>query len=96
MGASDNRIRNIFLLEGLLLAGIGAAIGVILGGTICWIQFKFHLLKLGGSTFIIDYYPVQSSVTDYLLVVLTVAVIAFSAAYITSRKAGGRVVSLKS
>lgn len=96
MGASDNRIRNIFLLEGLLLAGVGAAIGVILGGTICWIQFKFHLLKLGGSTFIIDYYPVQSSVTDYLLVVLTVAVIAFSAAYITSRKAGGRVISLKS
>ncbi len=96
MGANNARIQNIFLLEGILLAAIGASIGLVLAGCICFLQDKFHLLKLGGSTFLIDYYPVKSSVTDYLLVLATVGVIAFAAAYITSRKAGGRSFSLKS
>jgi lipoprotein-releasing system permease protein len=51
---------------------------------------------LGGSTFIIDYYPVKSEMTDYLLVVFTVVFIAFTAAWITSRKAGARIYSLRS
>lgn len=96
LGANDSRIRTIFLLEGLLLAALGTGAGFILGGTICWLQTEFHLLQLGGSTFIIDYYPVKTSMNDYILVLLTVTVIAFSAAYITSRKASLQLFSLKS
>ena len=96
MGADDFRIRHIFLLEGLLLAAIGTGIGLSLAALICRLQDRYHLIKLGGSTFIIDYYPVKSSLTDYVLVVATVGLIAFSAAYITSRKAGARFYSLKS
>jgi lipoprotein-releasing system permease protein len=96
MGADDLRIRTIFLLEGLLLAGIGTGAGLLLAGSICWLQDYYHLVKLGGSTFIIDYYPVKSEMTDYLLVVFTVVFIAFTAAWITSRKAGARIYSLRS
>ncbi|MFZ2784649.1 MAG: FtsX-like permease family protein [Sediminibacterium sp.] len=96
MGADDLRIHRIFLLEGLLLAAIGTGIGLILAGVICWLQDKYHLIKLGGSTFIIDYYPVKSAVTDYLLVVSTVALIAFGAAWVTSRRAAATTYSLRS
>ncbi|MBH2003864.1 MAG: ABC transporter permease [Sphingobacteriia bacterium] len=96
MGADDLRIHRIFLLEGLLLAAIGTGIGLILAGVICWLQDKYHLIKLGGSTFIIDYYPVKSAVTDYLLVVSTVALIAFGAAWVTSRRAAAKTYSLRS
>ncbi|HJV19159.1 MAG TPA: FtsX-like permease family protein [Sediminibacterium sp.] len=96
MGADDLRIHRIFLLEGLLLASIGTGIGLVLAGTICWLQDRYHLIKLGGSTFIIDHYPVKSSVTDYLLVMATVALIAFGAAWITSRRAAAKTYSLRS
>lgn len=96
MGADDLRIHRIFLLEGMLLAAIGTGIGLALAGTICWLQDRFHLIKLGGSTFIIDYYPVKSAVTDYLLVVSTVALIAYGAAWVTSRRAAAKTYSLRS
>lgn len=96
MGAADTQIRRIFLLEGLLLAAIGTSIGLFLAATICWLQDTFHLIKLGGSTFIIDYYPVKSSIVDYLLVISTVGIIAFSAAWISSRKIVSTAFSLRS
>lgn len=96
MGASDQRIQSIFLLEGLLLAAIGAGIGLFLAGFVCTLQDQYHLLKLGGSSFIIDYYPVKSSITDYLLVIATVGLIAFTAGWAASRKAVAQFYSLRS
>ena len=95
LGADENRIKNIFLLEGLLLAVIGTSVGLLLASTICWLQSTYHLIKLGGSTFIIDYYPVKTAYTDYLLVVITVGIIAFSAAWITARKTSSQTFSLR-
>ena len=95
MGADDGRIRSIFLLEGLLLAGIGTGLGLFIATFICWLQIKYHLIKLGGSTFIIDYYPVKTAISDYLLVFITVSGIAFSAAWFTSRKSSKASYSLR-
>lgn len=95
LGASGNRIRTIFLLEGLLLAAIGAGAGILLGGGICWVQEKFHLIKLGGSTFIIDYYPVKTLPLDFLLVLLTVTAISFTAAWVTAQKTSAQPFELR-
>lgn len=95
MGASATRIRTIFLAEGLLLAGVGTTLGMLLATLICWIQLKFQLLKLGGETFIINYYPVRIVWTDYFLVAATVGVIAFLAAWIPARKASVQAFSLR-
>ena len=95
MGADNSRILQIFLMEGLLLAGIGTGLGLLLATIICWAQVKYHLIKLGGSTFIIDYYPVKTAITDYLLVFVTVTCIAFSAAWITARKSSRASYSLR-
>ncbi len=96
MGASSNRIKGIFLMEGLLLAGLGGVSGMLIAAFICWIQLKFELIKLGGNTFIIDYYPVKMVIGDFLLVGGTVFIIALLAAYIPSRKASLQEFSLKS
>jgi lipoprotein-releasing system permease protein len=95
LGASNQRIRNIFLLEGLLLAGIGAIAGIILGGGICFIQEYFQFIKLGGSTFIIDYYPVKTKVLDFLLVMATVTAISFTAAWVTAQKTSAQPFELR-
>ena len=96
MGANANRIKGIFLTEGLLLAGLGGVSGMLIAAFICWIQLKFELIKLGGNTFIIDYYPVKMVIGDFLLVGGTVFIIALLAAYIPSRKASLQEFSLKS
>ena len=96
MGASDQTVQRIFLSAGILLAGLGGGGGIILATLICWLQIKFKLIKLGGNTFIIDYYPVKLVAGDFILVVVTVAIIAILASWIPSRKASLQLFSLKS
>jgi lipoprotein-releasing system permease protein len=96
MGASSGRIHFIFLLEGLLLGIIGGGIGMLLAALICQLQLQFKLIKLGGSTFIIDYYPVAMRAGDFALVGITLLVITVIAAWIPARKAGQQGYSLKS
>lgn len=96
MGAHDTRIQNIFLSEGLVLAIVGGSSGMLLAFIICLLQQKFHLIELTGNTFIINYYPVQMHVQDFLLVAFTVFLVAVLAAWIPSRKAAAQLFSLKS
>lgn len=96
MGANDQIIQRIFLSEGLLLAGLGGVAGILLAILVCWIQIYFKPVKLGGNTFIIDYYPVKMVAGDFVLVIATVALIAILAAWIPSRKASLQLFSLKS
>lgn len=96
LGANDQNIERIFLSEGFLLATVGGGAGIVLATIICWLQMKYKLVKLGGDTFIIDYYPVQMMPTDFALVACTILIIALLAAWIPSRKAGRDQLSLKS
>jgi lipoprotein-releasing system permease protein len=97
MGSSTGLIQKIFITEGLVLAGVGTAIGTALGTIICILQLKFKIITLGGAgSFIIDYYPVKLMATDYLLVVATIIVIALLAAWIPAKKASQQLMSLKS
>lgn len=96
MGANDTVIQKIFLSEGLVLAGVGGVSGAMIATIICLLQIKFKFVKLTGGSFIIDYYPVQLVASDYLLVTVTVLLIALFAAWIPSRKASLQEFSLKS
>ena len=96
MGATDNRIQNIFLSEGFLLAGAGGIAGMIIAYGICRVQIDFKLIKLTGGTFIIDYYPVKMLTGDFILVGFTVALIAVIASWIPAKKAAIQFYSLKS
>ncbi len=96
LGASDGLIQKIFLTEGFLLAITGGGVGMVLALLICFIQIKFHLIGLGGGTFIIDYYPVKLVPGDFVLVMITVLAIALLAAWFPAYKAGKEKLSLKS
>jgi lipoprotein-releasing system permease protein len=97
MGSSASLIQKIFITEGLVLAGVGTAIGTSLGTIICVLQLKFKIITLGGGgSFIIDYYPVKLMATDYVLVVATITIIAIVAAWIPAKKASQQLLSLKS
>jgi lipoprotein-releasing system permease protein len=96
MGANNTSIQNIFLSNGFILAGVGGSAGIAIATLICFLQTKFHLLKLGGGSFVVDYYPVKIDPADFLLVIATIFVVALIAAYLPARKAGKQEFSLKS
>ena len=81
LGANDEIIKRIFLLEGRLISFLGALIGVVLGVSLCLVQQEFGLISLGSGdsagAFVVDAYPVNVQLTDVLLVLLTVLVISF-------------------
>ncbi len=96
MGANDQTIQGIFLNEGFVLAGVGGALGMLLAFIICFLQWKFKLVKLEGGTFIIDYYPVKMMPADFVLVSITIVFIAVLAAIIPAKRAVTQLYSLKS
>lgn len=95
LGANRSFIQKIFLNEGLLLALIGGSVGMLLAFIIGLLQMRFHLIPLQGATFMINYFPVQMKVQDFILVGLTVLVIALIASYIPARKAAQQQLFLR-
>jgi hypothetical protein len=64
LGADLRLIRQIFMREALLICGIGALAGLLLGLGVCWAQMKFHLVTFG-SEFVVPYYPIELQGRDF-------------------------------
>ena len=79
LGANDRLIARIFLFEGRLIAAFGAAIGIIGGLLLCFLQQAFGLISLGSGNgaFLVEAYPVSVHATDVLLVFVTVIAVGF-------------------
>ena len=95
MGTTKAGIRKIFLTEGLLLGLIGAVTGIALALIICLLQLKFHIIKISGGSFLIDYFPVKLIGTDFLMVTTTAISIAFLASWFPAGKAAAQKIELK-
>ena len=91
MGATPWDIQKIFLMLSAVMALLGAFIGGGIASLVIWLQHQFHFIKLGGSSFIIDYYPIEPMVIDYVAVIILVVVIAVLAGWIPSRKAAAKL-----
>ncbi|MBZ4188816.1 FtsX-like permease family protein [Niabella beijingensis] len=95
LGADRRFILRIFLNEGFLLAFIGGGMGMLLALLLVLLQQQFHLVPLQGGSFLIDYFPVTLKLRDFLLVAVTVMVIAFIASWAPAWKASRKEFSLK-
>ncbi len=86
LGATNKQITRIFVVEGWLIALIGAVGGVVLGLILCLCQQQFGWLKLSSSpdAVIIQAYPVQVIWTDVVVVFLLVAAVGLLTSLVTS------------
>lgn len=86
LGASQLKIRKVFLWEGLLVTGIGMVIGLLLGAGFCFLQQQFGIIRFPDTgSFVVNVYPVRMLISDFLLVMVLVGIIGFSAAWIPLR-----------
>jgi len=85
LGATKKLIQRIFFLEGVMIAFIGGLLGIGLGFLFCLVQEKFGIIRTGdGSNPIMDIYPIDIRALDFLLVFVTVMVVALLVSYISS------------
>jgi lipoprotein-releasing system permease protein/zinc transport system substrate-binding protein len=80
LGAGNQLISRIFLLEGWLISSLGAVAGIVLGVLLCLGQQYFGWIRLGSAgTFAVDAYPVHIEILDLILILLAVLLVGFLA-----------------
>ena len=82
MGLTNTQIKNIFLFLGTSLSALGALFGILLGLALVICQNHFGWVRLSNELS----YPVSISVSNLLLVFITLLFFGFFAALISSRK----------
>lgn len=85
LGAGKTMIRQIFLLEGLMISFLGCIAGLGIGGIFAYLQMKFGFISMGDQNMVVNSYPMDLKAIDFVLVFLTVFVISFIASFISSR-----------
>jgi len=87
MGADSKAVRKIFTFEGLVVGIFGGTVGVVLGLIVCYLQYKYHFIKLPGDVYIINFFPILIKPLDAILVWCSAVILSVIAAYYPALKA---------
>jgi len=77
MGATDNGIMSIFMLQGLIIGIIGTMIGIIGGYSLCYILNTYQIIKLPADVYYLSHLPVKTKLTDFIIVSISAITISF-------------------
>lgn len=88
IGMNSTQVRNIFLSVGLLIGAVGTLVGFAIAIAFCLAQQQFGFITLPGEgELLLQAYPVEMEFADFVLVAITIMVIAGIASYIPASKA---------
>jgi lipoprotein-releasing system permease protein len=79
MGATNDNIRRIFILQGVIIGVIGTFFGVIVGQLVCYFADKYHLVALSPDVYSIAYVPFKAAPLDSAIVAAVAILISFLA-----------------
>jgi lipoprotein-releasing system permease protein len=86
LGAGKSFIKQIFLLEGMMITMAGCILGLIIGFGFCLMQQKYGWVKMSQENLLIsNAYPIAFKWTDFLLVFVTVSLFSFVASWLSAR-----------
>jgi lipoprotein-releasing system permease protein len=80
MGATPRSIMRIFMFEGLVIGGIGTAVGAASGFILASLLDRYQFVSLPGDVYPIETLPVQMRGLDFVLVAAAALVISYAAA----------------
>ncbi len=72
VGANRNFVGGVFRQTGLLIGARGVVGGILLGVVICLVQMLFGVVKMPGTTFLVESYPVEINLADLVGIVAAV------------------------
>jgi lipoprotein-releasing system permease protein len=79
MGATNQNIRRIFILQGVIIGVVGTICGVVIGQFTCYFADKYHLISLAPDIYTIAYVPFKASPFDSVIVAVVAILISFLA-----------------
>ena len=85
MGMPARQVRRIFRIEGVLIAAMGVAAGLLLGFIVCFVQQQWGVVKMG-SNFVVSAFPVAMRGIDFLLTTAMVMALSTLAVLFAVRK----------
>ena len=71
LGASNASVRRIFILKASRLILEGIAIGIVLSGTLCFVQSKWQVIKLDAESYHMSHVPVDTD--PWIFVIISVS-----------------------
>ncbi|MBZ4681031.1 FtsX-like permease family protein [Thermodesulfobacterium sp.] len=87
LGASSKDVMILFFYSGFLFAVIGVLLGLVLGGSLCWVLSKYPVVKLPSDVYPVEYMPVSLKFFDLLVIVLVSLLISLLACLYPAKKA---------
>lgn len=88
LGLTGNQARFIFTWQGVMMAFVGGAIGLISGITLCYFQQEYGFVHLDqAASFMFSAYPVEVRWADAVLVFVTVLFLGFITSIYPAHKA---------
>ncbi|MBK7979947.1 MAG: ABC transporter permease [Ignavibacteriae bacterium] len=84
MGANRKQIIQIFVFQGLFLAGVGIILGNFLAFILSWIQNTYKIISLPSQIYYLSSVPIFIDVKVYILISLLGIILAFLASLIPS------------
>ena len=87
MGARRKQIRNIFLLQGVLIGMAGTVLGLAAGYIICWFGSRHQLLRLDPDVYSISYVPFDARIIDGMWIAAVALLVSFLATLYPARSA---------
>lgn len=81
MGATPSLVLRVFLVEGLLVGGLGTALGTALGGALIAVLARYPLVRLPGDVYFIEKLPVRAEAGDFAAVILATLALCVAAAW---------------
>ncbi len=85
LGAGAVMVRRIFFTEGMMITLMGCVGGMLLGLLVCVLQQYTGFISMGAGDFIVDAYPVELRVGDFVTVFITVLGISALVSALASR-----------
>ena len=89
MGATRQRIRRLFTLQGLVIGSVGTVLGFVFGLSACVLLQKYQFVKLPRGVYSMDHLPVLLQWQDLATIGITAMIICFLATIYPSCKASG-------
>ncbi len=87
IGATAGSIRKIFIWQGMLIGGIGTALGYVFGLGIAVLLKRYQFIKLPAGVYYLDHIPMSLHGTDLALIGLCALLLCFLATLYPSRQA---------
>ncbi len=85
IGGKSTLIRKVFLLEGIMVAGIGLLIGIGISLLFAYLQLEYQIIPLSEENYYMSYAPVELRFFDFVITSVVTITLCAAASWIPAR-----------